>query len=58
MFLIKSIHQYFHSHLLSLIYHRPGAAFTLEGPGSIIGPAVDEVVVVLSGVLSIFEILQ
>jgi hypothetical protein len=41
-----------------MVNRRPSASFTLEGPGSIIRTAIDEVVVVLSGILRIFEILQ
>ena len=58
MFLIKPIHENLHGDLLSLIYRRPGTSFTLEGPGSIVRTAGDKVVVVLSGILCVFEVLQ
>jgi hypothetical protein len=41
-----------------LVNRSPGTAFSLEDPGSIIGTAVDEVVVMLSGILRIFEKFQ
>ena len=41
-----------------MVNRRPSASFTLEGPGSIIRTTVDEIVIVLSGILRVFKILQ